>query len=105
MPFLVFSQVWSRLPFRFGTAPVSTSVVTPVSVALTFKISPATPPLKIEWSTDCYEEHELMDTLAYNLWNAVEEGLEMAGVVLFIHTLLGYMVRGQGAQVGVAVEG
>ena len=55
--------------------------------------------------TDWYEERELLDTLAYNLWNAVEEGLEMAGVVLFIHALLGYMGRGQGARVDVVVEG
>ena len=59
----------------------------------------------VEWSTDWYEERELLDTLAYNLWNAVEEGLEMAGVVLFIYALLGYMGRGQGARVDVIVEG
>jgi hypothetical protein len=58
----------------------------------------------IEWSTDWYEERDLLDTLAYNLWNAVEEGLEMAGVVLFIYALLGYMSRGQVARVDIAVE-
>ena len=29
-----------------------------------------------------------MNTLAYNLWTAVEEGMEMGSVVLFIHVLL-----------------
>jgi hypothetical protein len=57
----------------------------------------------VEWSTDWYEERELLDTLAYNLWNAVEEGLEMAGVVLFIYALLGYMGQGQRTRVDVVV--
>lgn len=58
----------------------------------------------VEWATDWYEEEDLLNTLSYNLWNAVEEGLEMAGVVLFIYALLGYMGRGQGARVDVVVE-
>ena len=36
------------------------------------------------------------DTLEYNLTTLVEEGLEMLGVILFLHTLLRYM-RGSGA--------
>jgi len=43
------------------------------------------------------------DTLAYNLLTAVEEGLEMMGVVLFIHALLGYM-REEGRTVTIALE-
>ena len=58
----------------------------------------------VEWSTEWYEERQLLDTLAYNLWNAVEEGMEMAGVVLFIYALLDYMGQGQGARVDVVVE-
>ena len=34
---------------------------------------------------------KLRDTLEYKLWTLVEEGLEMVGVILFIHTLLSYM--------------
>ena len=45
----------------------------------------------VEMSTDWYDDQDLLDTLAYNLWNTVEEGMEMAGVVLFIYALLGYM--------------
>jgi len=45
----------------------------------------------VEMATDWYDERDLLDTLAYNLWDAVEEGLEMGGVVLFTHALLGYM--------------
>ncbi len=59
----------------------------------------------VEMATDWYEEKRLMNTLAYNLWTAVEEGLEMGGIVLFIHALLGYMGPGQGAHVDVIVEG
>ena len=45
----------------------------------------------VEKWTDRYDERNLLNTLAYNLWNAVEEGMEMRGVVLFIHALLEYM--------------
>ena len=45
----------------------------------------------VEISTDWYAEEDLLNTLAYNLWNTVEEGMEMAGVVLFIHALLKHM--------------
>ena len=55
----------------------------------------------VEMSTDWYEDEDLLDTLAYNLWNAVEEGLEMGGVVLFIYALLDYMGRGQDTPVKV----
>lgn len=45
----------------------------------------------VERYTDWYDEQDLLNTLAYNLWNTVEEGMEMAGVVLFIYALLEYM--------------
>ena len=53
----------------------------------------------VEMWTDWYADQDLLDTLAYNLWNTVEEGMEMGGVVLFIHAVLGYMrltVSGRG---------
>ena len=37
----------------------------------------------VERSTDWYDDEDLLNTLPYNLWNALEEGLEMGGVVLF----------------------
>ncbi len=42
----------------------------------------------VERATDWYDVHNLLDTLAYNLWTAVEETMEMAGVIVFIYTLL-----------------
>ena len=59
----------------------------------------------VEMSTDWYADEDLLNTLAYNLWTAVEEGMEMGGIVLFIHALLGYMGREQEARVDVIVEG
>lgn len=45
----------------------------------------------IEWATIWYEDNDQLDTLAYNLWNALEEFLEMAGVILYIYALLAYI--------------
>ena len=45
----------------------------------------------MERATDWYRDANQLDTLAYNLWNVVEEGLEMFGVVLFIHAVLAYL--------------
>jgi hypothetical protein len=52
----------------------------------------------VEMSTDWYEDQDLLNTLAYNLWTAVEEGMEMGSIVLFIHALLKYM---HGGRIGV----
>ena len=59
----------------------------------------------VEMSTDWYDDEDLLNTLPYNLWNTLEEGLEMGGVVLFIYALLEYMTRGRSLQVEVTVEG
>jgi hypothetical protein len=53
----------------------------------------------VEMSTDWYADEDLLNTLAYNLWNTVEEGMEMAGVVLFIHALLKYLAGEGGAKI------
>ncbi len=45
----------------------------------------------VEWATIYYEENDQLNTLAYNLWNALEESMEMTGVILFIYTLLGHV--------------
>ena len=47
----------------------------------------------VEWATIWYEDNDQLDTLAYNLWNAVEEFMEMAGVILFIYTLLRHIAE------------
>jgi len=49
--------------------------------------------LGVERSTDWYEEQDLLDSLAYNMWTAVEETLEMAGIILFLYALWSYMAR------------
>ncbi len=57
----------------------------------------------IEFATDWYEDNDLLKTLAYNLWNALEEGMEMGGVVLFIYAMLAYMGQGHGPRIDVTV--
>ncbi len=46
----------------------------------------------VEWATGWYEDNHLLDTLAYNLWTAVEEVLEMSGVALFIYAVIGHIL-------------
>jgi len=58
----------------------------------------------VEMATDWYDDRDLLDTLSYNLWTAVEEGLEMTGVVVFLHALLGYMGGSGSSSIAVAVE-
>jgi len=45
----------------------------------------------VELATESYAENDRLDTLAYNLWTAVEEGMEMAGVLVFLKALLLWM--------------
>lgn len=45
----------------------------------------------VEWATLVYEDNNQLDTLAYNLWNALEEFMEMSGIILFIYTLLKHL--------------
>jgi len=42
----------------------------------------------VELYTEPYLENDQLNTLAYNLWTAVEEGMEMAGVLVFLGALL-----------------
>lgn len=60
----------------------------------------------MEFATIPYEKANELNTLAYNLWNAVEEGLEMAGVIIYIYGLLDYMAGkgGEGVTTKVAVR-
>jgi hypothetical protein len=54
----------------------------------------------VEWATIWHEDNDQLDTLGYNLWTAVEEFMEMAGIILYIHALLAY-VAGTRAGAGV----
>jgi len=47
----------------------------------------------VEWATIWHQENDLLDTLPYNLWNALEEFMEMAGVILYIYALLAYITN------------
>lgn len=48
----------------------------------------------VEYYTEPYLENDALNTLAYNLWTAVEEGMEMGGVLLFLSALLRHMKGG-----------
>ncbi|MEX0738805.1 MAG: hypothetical protein WD071_05645 [Pseudohongiella sp.] len=47
----------------------------------------------VELYTEPYLYNDELNTLAYNLWTPVEEGMEMFGVILFQYALLDYMTR------------
>lgn len=47
----------------------------------------------VELFTVIYEDNDELNTLEYNLWNTLEEGMEMSGVVLYIYALLDGLVR------------
>lgn len=49
----------------------------------------------VEWLTEPYLKNKELNTLAYNLWNAVEEGMEMSGVLVFLQALLKSMKAGR----------
>ena len=57
----------------------------------------------VERGTLWYEEQDLLDTLEYNLWNALEEGLEMGGIVVYVYALLERLAR-IGKRFGVVVN-
>ena len=45
----------------------------------------------VEYLTEPFADQDLLDTLAYNFTTALEEGMEMGGIVLFIYALLRHM--------------
>lgn len=47
----------------------------------------------VEFATISYEDAGLLNTLAYNLWNALEEGMEMAGVIIYLYAFLEYEAK------------
>ncbi|MCF7760672.1 MAG: hypothetical protein K9M98_09220 [Cephaloticoccus sp.] len=42
----------------------------------------------VELYTEPFQANDELNTLAYNLWNALEEGMEMGGVLIFLRALL-----------------
>ncbi|MCC6415198.1 MAG: hypothetical protein IT582_04745 [Opitutaceae bacterium] len=49
--------------------------------------------LGVERYTDSFKDNDQLNTMAYYLWNAVEEGMEMSGVLIFLQALLRLMKR------------
>lgn len=47
----------------------------------------------VELATEPYLYNDELDTLAYNLWTVVEEGMEMGGIIYFLSALNGYVAH------------
>lgn len=47
----------------------------------------------VEWATIWHQDNDLLDTLGYNLWNALEEGMEMGGIILYVYAILDHISR------------
>ncbi|MBT3183349.1 MAG: hypothetical protein HOI59_14080 [Nitrospina sp.] len=60
--------------------------------------------LLVEHLADYYVEVFEMDNFGYNLMTAFEESLEMAGVVLFIDSLLKYLATGNSETVTINIK-
>lgn len=45
----------------------------------------------VELATEPYLYDDALDTMAYNLWTPVEEGMEMGGVIMFLSALFDYL--------------
>lgn len=58
----------------------------------------------VELYTEPYLHNDQLNTLAYNLWTPVEEGMEMFGVILFQYALLDYMTKDKGLLYRVTVS-
>lgn len=66
----------------------------PAPVAVRFMMSGAIflgGAVGVELATEPYLYDDALDTLGYNLWTPVEEGMEMGGVILFLASLLDYL--------------
>jgi len=60
--------------------------------------------LGVELWTEPYLENDELNTLAYNMWTAVEEGLEMFGVLVFLGGILRHLQSdGNTVEVEVAI--
>lgn len=66
----------------------------PAPVAVRFMMSGAIfvgGAIGVELATEPYLYEDALDTLGYNLWTPVEEGMEMGGVILFLASLFDYL--------------
>ena len=45
----------------------------------------------VELATESYADNDELNTLAYYMWTGVEEGMEMAGVLVFLQALIQWM--------------
>lgn len=45
----------------------------------------------VELATEPYLYDDALDTMAYNLWTPVEEGMEIGGVIMFLSALFDYL--------------
>ena len=66
----------------------------PAPVAVRFMMSGAIfvgGAIGVELATEPYLYDDALDTLGYNLWTPVEEGMEMGGVILFLASLFDYL--------------
>lgn len=88
---LVLPFLW-RLPMRTRVLLILSGVVY-VSGAV-----------GVEFATIGYERDNLLNTLPYNLWNALEEGLEMAGIILYLYALLDWMAGAKDAKSNLQVD-
>lgn len=57
----------------------------------------------VELYTEPYLKDDQLNTMAYNLWTAVEEGMEMSGVLIFLGALLRWM-KGDAAVQPLGIE-
>lgn len=66
----------------------------PAPIAIRFMMSGAIfvgGAIGVELATEPYLYEDALDTLGYNLWTPVEEGMEMGGVILFLASLFDYL--------------
>ncbi len=75
---LGFARLLKSLPSRIGKGFVAAGAIY-VGGAI-----------GVELATEPYLYNDELDTLAYNLWTVVEEGMEMGGIIFFLHVLNRY---------------
>ena len=95
VPGLVVALVVGGMYLKFLTA-------LPSATAIRFMMSGAIfvgGAVGVELATEPYLYNDALDTMAYNLWTPVEEGMEMGGVILFLSSIFDYMKSQFGDQI------
>lgn len=54
----------------------------------------------VELATEPYLYNDALDTMGYNLWTPVEEGMEMGGVIFFLSAIFDYIKQRFGSKIG-----